>query len=194
MTRVVAVLVRQSMANAAPGDPREFLEAIVEDTYEMVAGLELVTPVLATSVPDLDHLLWPGTDIIAIKEHAPLKDIFAAINADQAAIVSGDAPDLPPLLIGKLFRELGRAELTVCPSEDGGAVAMAAKLPFPGWADPDLDAQDPVKELRAQAPGRRMVATTPGWHRVRTSADLDRLDPGLEGWENTRAVLGATAR
>jgi hypothetical protein len=39
-----------------------------------------------------------------------------------------------------------------------------------------------------------MVATTPGWHRVRTSADLDRLDPGLEGWENTRAVLGATAR
>ncbi|MBE1563226.1 DUF2064 domain-containing protein [Nonomuraea africana] len=123
-----------------------------------------------------------------------MKDIFAAINADQAAIVSGDAPDLPPLLIGKLFRELGRAELTVCPAEDGGAVAMAAKLPFPGWAAPDLDAEDPVKELRAQAPGRRLVATTPGWHRVRTSGDLNRLDPGLEGWENTRALLGATAR
>lgn len=176
------------MTNAAPGDPREFLEAIVEDTYEMVAGLELVTPVLATSVPGLDHLLWPGTDIIPINEDTPLKDIFKAINADQAVIVSGDAPDLPPLLIGKLFRELGRAELTVCPAEQGGAVAIAATLPFPDWAAPDLDAVDPVKELRAQAPGRRMVATTPGWHRLRARADLDRLDPGLEGWDNTRAV------
>ncbi|MET9337003.1 hypothetical protein [Nonomuraea sp. NPDC003804] len=188
MTRVVAVLVRQSMANAAPGDPREFLEAIVEDTYEIVAGLELVTPVLVTSVPALDHLLWPGTDIIPINEDTPLKDIFKAINADQAAIVSGDAPDLPPLLIGKLFRELGRAALTVCPAEQGGAVAVAATLPFPGWADPDLDADDPVKQLRAQAPGRRMVATTPGWHRLRARADLDRLDPALEGWDNTRAL------
>ncbi|MEU7900985.1 hypothetical protein AB0B45_50200 [Nonomuraea sp. NPDC049152] len=103
-------------------------------------------------------------------------------------IVSGDAPDLPPLLIGKLFRELGRAELTVCPAEQGGAVAIAATLPFPDWAAPDLDAVDPVKELRAQAPGPRMVATTPGWHRLRARADLDRLDPGLEGWDNTRAV------
>ncbi|MFE3448698.1 hypothetical protein ACFXJ8_07135 [Nonomuraea sp. NPDC059194] len=188
MTRVVAVLVRQSMANAAPGDPREFLEAIVEDTYEMVAGLELVRPVLATSVPDLDHLLWPGTDIIPINEDTPLKGIFNAINADQAAIVSGDAPDLPPLLIGKLFRELGRAQLTVCPAEQGGAVAIAAALPLPDWAAPDLDAPDPVKDLRAQAPGRRMVATTPGWHRLRTRADLDRLDPGLEGWDSTRAL------
>jgi hypothetical protein len=29
----------------------------------------------------------------------------------------------------------------------------------------------------------------PGWHRLRTPDDLRLLDPGLEGWENTRALL-----
>jgi hypothetical protein len=36
-----------------------------------------------------------------------------------------------------------------------------------------------------------MIATAPGWHRLRTPADLTRLDPGLEGWDNTRALLSA---
>ncbi|MEU0572030.1 hypothetical protein ABZ297_42435, partial [Nonomuraea sp. NPDC005983] len=58
-------------------------------------------------------------------------------------------------------------------------------------ADPDLDDPDLVATLRAQAPGRRMVATGPGWHRLRTPDDLGRLDPGLEGWESTRALLRA---
>ncbi|WP_284454825.1 hypothetical protein [Actinomadura madurae] len=29
----------------------------------------------------------------------------------------------------------------------------------------------------------------PAWHRLRTLDDLRLLDPGLEGWENTRALL-----
>lgn len=191
MTRIAAVLVRQSMSKAAPAhvDPHVFLQAMAEDTYEMVAGLELVTPVLVTSVPELEEIVWPGTEVIVIDEDEPLRTIFSRLKADQAVVVSGDAPDLPPLLIGKLFRELGRAQLTVCPSEYGGAVAMAADLPLADWADPDLDHPDPVKTLRAQAPGPRTIATGPGWHRVRTPDDLLRLDPGLEGWDNLRAVL-----
>ncbi|MFC5830009.1 DUF2064 domain-containing protein [Nonomuraea insulae] len=193
MTRIAAVLVRQNMAQAAPPgvDPREFLEAMAEDTYEIVAGLELVTPVLITSVPGLDDIVWPGTEVITIAEGEPLKTTLRGIQADQIAVISADAPDLPPLLIGKLFRELGRAEITVCPSEDGGAVALACGLPAPAWADPDLDAYDVVKDLRDQAPGPRRVATTPGWHRLRTRDDLERLDPGLEGWDNTRALVRA---
>ncbi|NJP96879.1 hypothetical protein HCN51_46930 [Nonomuraea sp. FMUSA5-5] len=193
MTRIAAVLVRQHMAQAAPPgvDPDEFLEAMAEDTYEIVAGLELVTPVLVTSVPGLDEIVWPGTEVITIGEGEPLKDVLARLEGDQAAVVSADAPDLPPLLIGKLFRELGRAEITVCPAEGGGAVAMACALPAPAWAAPDLDAYDVVKHLRAQAPGPRRVATTPGWHRLRTPQDVERLDPGLEGWDNTRALVTA---
>ncbi|MEV4577468.1 hypothetical protein AB0K16_29920 [Nonomuraea jabiensis] len=193
MTRIAAVLVRQRMAQAAPPgvDPAQFLEAVAEDTYEMVAGLELVTPVLITSVPELEEIVWPGTEVITIKDDEPLKIILKRLKADQAAVISADAPDLPPLLVGKLFRELGRAEITVCPAENGGAVAMACALPPPTWADPDLDDEGIVTTLRAQAPGPRRVATTPGWHRLRTSEDVERLDPGLEGWESTRALIRA---
>ncbi|TMR94300.1 hypothetical protein [Nonomuraea basaltis] len=193
MTRIAAVLVRRHMAQAAPSgvDPREFLEAVAEDTYEMVAGLDLVTPVLITSVPGLDEIVWPGTEVITIQDDEPLKAVLGRLKADQAAVISGDAPDMPPLLVGKLFRELGRAEIAICPAENGGAVAMACALPAPAWADPDLDDENVVTTLRAQAPGSRRVATTPGWHRLRTRDDVGRLDPGLEGWDNTRALIRA---
>ncbi|MET7465778.1 hypothetical protein [Nonomuraea sp. NPDC005501] len=199
MRRVAAVLVRQSTAGAVPEgvDPREFLEAVAEDAYEVVAGLDLVTPVLVTSVPGLDELVWPGTEVIEVGEDEPLAGIAARLDGDQAVVMAADAPDLPPLLIGKLFRELGRAQVSVCPAEGGGAVAMAFGLPMPAWAASGLDEPDPVTALRAQAPGRRMVATVPGWHRLRAAGDLARLDPGLEGWDNTRALLseaGLTAR
>ncbi|MFI7109304.1 DUF2064 domain-containing protein [Nonomuraea sp. NPDC050227] len=192
MTRIVAVLVRGRMAEAAPPgvDPRQFLAAVAEDTYEMVAGLEFVTPVLITAVPGLDDIVWPGTEIITIDEDEPLRAVLGRLSGDQAAVINADAPDLPSLLVGKLFRELGRAEITICPAADGGAVALACALPLPAWADPDLDDPDVVAVLREQAPGPRRVATISGWHRLRTFDDVGRLDPGLEGWDNTRALIG----
>ncbi|WP_217708957.1 hypothetical protein [Nonomuraea rhodomycinica] len=194
MRRTAAVLVRRSMSAAAPDDvdPREFLEALAEDAYEVVAGLDLVTPVLVTCVPGLDHLVWPGTEVIEVPEDEPLAGIAGRLDGDQAVVLSADAPDLPPLLIGKLFRELGRALVSVCPADGGGAVAMAFGLPMPAWAGAGLDDDEPVAALRAAAPGRRMVATVPGWHRLRTADDLMRLDPGLEGWDNTRALLSGS--
>ncbi len=194
--RLAAVLVTPSMGKAAPPgvDPGEFLLALAEDTYEIVAGLELVEPViLAAGVDGLDDLAWPGTRVIPISDSPGPAEAFAALEpyGEEAVVISGDAPDLPPLLIGKLFRELGRAPIALCPSEGGGAVAMAARLPFPQWATAGLDEPDIVARLRGQAPGRRMVATGPGWHRLRAPADVARLDPGLEGWDNTRALLSA---
>jgi hypothetical protein len=34
-----------------------------------------------------------------------------------------------------------------------------------------------------------MVAAAPAWHRIRTPLDLQRLDPALDGWDATRALL-----
>lgn len=191
-TRVAAVLVAAAMADAAPPgvDPAEFLLAMAEDTYEMVAGLELVRPViLSAGVPGLEEIAWPGTPVISIGSPA---EAFAALPyGTEAVVISGDAPDLPPLLVGKLFRELGRARLAVCPAEGGGAAAVAARLPLPEWAGVDFDEPDLVVRLRRRAPGPRMVATGPGWHRLRRPADIARLDPGLEGWDSTRALLSA---
>jgi hypothetical protein len=198
--RLAAVLVTSAMAAAAPPGvaPEEFLRAVAEDTYEVVAGLDLVTPVLVTSVTDIEEIIWPGTSVIHIPELSGASLVRAAFTAlppaASAVVVAGDAPDLPPLLIGKLFRELGRAPVAVCPAEGGGAVALAARLPYPEWAAGGFDDPDLVATLRAVAPGRRMVATGPGWHRLRRPDDLDRLDPGLEGWDQTRALLAGHIR
>lgn len=195
--RVAAVLVADATAAAAPPgvDPEEFRIAAAEDTYEVVAGLEHVQPViLHTGVEGVAEIAWPDTPVIRLPGTGPLlREAFAALEpyGDLGVVIAGDAPDLPPLLIGKLFRELGRAPVAVCPAEDGTAVAVAAALPLPGWAAADLNDENVVKRLRALAPGRRMVATGPGWHRLRAPIDVHRLDPGLEGWENTRALLGA---
>jgi hypothetical protein len=190
-SRAVGVLVTRAMAEAAPPgvDPGEFLLALAEDTYEVVAGLELVQPViLASGVDGLDEIAWPGTPVLAVDD---ARGAFAALlpYGGEGVVVSGDAPDLPPLLIGKLFRELGRAPVAVCPAEDGSAVAIAARLPLPAWAQVSFEVTDVVAHLRAQAPGPRMIATGPGWHRLRQPGDLSRLDIGLEGWETTRALL-----
>jgi hypothetical protein len=192
VTRIAAVLVTAGMADATPPgvDPEEFLLAMAEDTYEMVAGLELVEPVIVSAgVPGLEAIAWPGTPVLSVG--SPAEAFTALPYGTEAVVISGDAPDLPPLLVGKLFRELGRAPISVCPAEGGGAVAVAARLPLPEWATPDFDEPDMVAALRRQAPGRRMVATGPGWHRLRKPADIARLDPGLEGWDNTRALLTA---
>jgi hypothetical protein len=75
-----------------------------------------------------------------------------------------------------------------------GLLGLAAGLPAPAWLPAaELDDLSP-QSLRRLAPAYTDVAAAPGWHRLRTPADLARLDPRLEGWDATRALLsGASA-
>jgi glycosyltransferase A (GT-A) superfamily protein (DUF2064 family) len=191
--RFVAVLAGRAVATPPGADRAEFRLAVLEDTYEVVAGLEFVTPVLALTEPDEDAeaITWPGTEVVRTSGLGALLDELAALGAEQAAVVAHDAPDLPPLLLGKLFRALGSGDVAICPAKDGGLVALAVRLPAPSWLkEIDLDTPDAPSRLRAAAGRPGAVRSGPGWHRLRTPADLSRLDPGLEGWDNTRVLLG----
>jgi glycosyltransferase A (GT-A) superfamily protein (DUF2064 family) len=192
-SRFVAVLAGRAVATPPGADPAEFRLAMLEDTYEVVAGLELVTPVLALTEPDEDAeaITWPGTQVVLTTGLQALLDQLADLGAEQAAVVAHDAPDLPPLLLGKLFRALGSGEVAICPAKGGGLVALAARLPAPPWLkEIDLDTTDAPSRLRAAAEVPGAVRSGPGWHRLRAPEDLSRLDPGLEGWDNTRVLLG----
>ena len=113
-------------------------------------------------------------------------DLAREHGADAAAVVAADVPDLPGLLLGKLFRALGGHEVAVSRSSGGGLVALASRLPVPDWFTAgmaDLSSEALTADSR--------VAVGPGWHRLREPADVHRLDPGLEGWASTRALLSA---
>lgn len=207
--RFVAVLAGREVATPPGIDPAEFRLALLEDTYEVVAGLEFVTPVIALPAPAGDDeeaavaaITWPGTEVLRTTGLRALLDGLGGLGAEQAAVVAHDAPDLPPLLLGKLFRALGGGEVAICPAEGGGLVALATRLPAPAWLgvtdgltngandrEIDLDTSDAPRRLRAAAGRPGAVRSGPGWHRLRTLADLARLDPGLEGWDNTRLLL-----
>lgn len=190
--RLAVVLARYAAAGAPPGiDPRSFAAAALADTYEVVADLVGVGHGIA-GPPGVVSLLWPGglalTDATPIEVARRLTDRF-----DQLVLVAADAPDLPGLVLAKVLKPLHRSDVVVAPARGGdGAVALGVALPLAAWLTADLLDLDHTSAaaLSAAAPDRSRVAVAPDWHRLRTPADLARLDPGLEGWEETRVLLG----
>jgi len=172
---------------------------MLEDVIDLIAGMQQVEGALVavgSAVETAQRAAWPGMAVLGVLDdmtiHVPtcLSAVHVA-GADEAALVCADAPDLPPLLIGKLFSALTTSEVAVCPADDGRLVALAARLPAPDWLDAtavSLDDVDALTRLRAAAPPRGLVVGS-GWHRVRGVAEAMRLDPGLEGWEATREWL-----
>jgi hypothetical protein len=194
--RVVAVLVRRP-----EGVDARLAAAMLEDVVDLVEGTPEVEAALLIQ-PGADELAdrvaWPGTSRVAMRADASLGQLVASVadqSATAAAVVVADVPDLPSLLLGKLFSAIAGPpprSLAVCPAAGGGLVAVAAALPPAGWVascQVGIDDVDAVERLTAAAP-RGELAVGPGWHRVRVAGDTALLDPGLEGWEATRAVLG----
>lgn len=195
--RVVVVVVPGTGTWAPPGrDPEAWRLALAEDTYEVLAALDRVDVAMAVAgdedaVASASALTWPGTSTYAVDPARPvLQAVELAGPAAAVVAVSHDVPDLPGLLIGKLFRALAHADIAVTPAEDGTLAAIGVNIPTADWVHelaPTFDT--PLADLEAHKPRRHSVAIGPGWHRLRSNADLARLDPGLEGWDATRSIL-----
>jgi hypothetical protein len=185
VNRYVGVL---APASATPLDL-----AMLEDVVDLVADMTLVQACLvvpAGSAPAAEDVGWPGMPVVAVPDRSlgTVVAALAAIGADEAGVVVPDAPDLPALLLGKLHSALTSAEVAACPAADGRLVAVATRVPLPAWL-PAVTLDDPLDALRRAAPPRGLHVGA-GWHRVSNEADARSLDPGLEGWEHTRALLG----
>jgi hypothetical protein len=195
--RIVAVL-----AGPAPDLLAGLVTAMLEDVVDLVTDTPQVTPALAVPAGHdvaAQALTWPGTPVVSVPAQPTVGQVLAAAaraDAPAVAVVAPDVPDLPTLLLGKLFSALAGpsgAAAAVCAAVDGGLVAVSANLPLAGWVvdlQVRLDDRDALAVLQQAAPpgGLRLG---PGWHRVRAAADLATLDPGLEGWEATRAYLAS---
>jgi hypothetical protein len=191
----VAIALLAPVSWSPPGiDPGKWRAALAEDMVDLLASLGQVDAAIAVETADRDlasAVAWPRMPVYALSRLtlAAALEAAAADGYTEAALFPGDAPDLPGLLVGKLLRPLSTRTFAVAPAHDGGLLGVATRLPAPAWLpEADLDA-DPDR-LREAAPRRSMVAAAPGWHRIRGPADLLRLDPALEGWAATRALLG----
>jgi glycosyltransferase A (GT-A) superfamily protein (DUF2064 family) len=190
--RVVAVHVRDDIS------PDSLAAALLEDVVDLVAGMQQVEGALVAAPSGeaaARAAAWPGMAVLRVPVQGAgdtLTSCFAALldhGADEAAVVSADVPDLPPLLLGKLFSALTTWPVAVCPARDGSLVAVAARLPAPDWLGGiDLDAADGLARLRRAAPSRALHVGA-GWHRIRDVTEAAQLDEGLEGWEATRGWL-----
>jgi hypothetical protein len=194
VTRRVVVVPLTVPSWSPPGvDPAAWRRALAEDVVDLLATLAAVTPAIAVVPADrpvAEAVAWPGTRVYELP--ALTSDvIFAAAAADgydQAALVAPDAPDLPGMLVGKLLRPLSTRPVAVAPAPTGGLLGLAARLPAPDWL-PALSLDAAVEDVRRAAPGPGQVGAGTGWHRLTGPAALARLDPKLEGWEATRALL-----
>ncbi|MEU4426107.1 hypothetical protein AB0F81_36265 [Actinoplanes sp. NPDC024001] len=197
MTRRVVVAMLVPVTWSPPGvDLRAWRAAMAEDVVDLLARLAQAEAAIATTPGDralADEIAWPGTRIYEIPEPTvlPVLTAAAADGFDQAAVIAADAPDVPGMTLGKLLRPLDSKAVAVAPGGAGGGLfGVATGLPAPDWlVDHDLDSASP-QLLRRTAPAPGDVTSTPHWRRLRGPADLATLDVALEGWENTRALLG----
>jgi len=175
--------------------PAEFARAMAEDVADLLSDLPGLEPVVAAApdrVADAEDVVWPGTPVLEVAGR-PV-DVLAALAGqgyDEAAVFAADVPDLPGLLVAKPFSALSTAPVAAAPADGGGLVALACRLPVPAWLPVDIDLDEPyaVERLKAAAPSPGDVVLTPAWRRLRRREDLAALDPDLEGWEATRALL-----
>lgn len=184
---VLAAAVLVPRATPPPGiDPAAYAAALLDDAFEVLDDLAGVTAYVAAAVaaPTADG---PVLTIPTPGDAAAALDALAATGATIGAVTAGDAPDLPGLLVGKLFSACEDKPAGVLPSSDGRLVGLATRLPRPAWLDGvTLDAS--LDWLHERAPVNA-VQVGPGWHRLTDPTHTAHLDPRLEGWPRTRALL-----
>ena len=194
--RVVAVLLVPVVWSPPGVELTTWRTALAEDVVDLLARLAQAEPAIAATPADralAEEIAWPGMRIYEVPTptYRPVLAAAAADGFDHAAVVAGDAPDVPGMILGKLLAPLDSKTVAVAPGGPGGGLlGLAARLPVPDWlVDFDLDAGS-AQLIRRTAPQPAEVTSTPEWRRLRGAAELSSLDPALEGWENTRALLG----
>jgi hypothetical protein len=194
--RLVAALL-VPVAWSPPGvDLQAWRAALAEDVVDLLARLAQAEAAIAATAEDrklAEEIAWPGMRIYEVPTatYLPVLQAATADGFDQAAVIAADAPDLPGMILGKLLRPLEDKAVAVAPGGSGnGLLGLATSLPAPSWlVDLDFDSAS-AQVIRRTAPQPGAVTSTPEWRRLRGPAELASLDPALEGWDNTRTLLG----
>ena len=168
-----------------PGVDRDaWWRALVGDTCDVVAGCPRCGPPWrwAPRSTSTSCAAWSGrrrrscacrpTSHPAAALVATL-DALAALGAELGAVLTADLPDLPGMLVGKLFSALEDTPVAVLPARDGGLCGLAARLPAPDWlreSGVSLGGSAALDRLHAVAPVKGVVRGS----RLASAARADR--------------------
>jgi hypothetical protein len=193
---VVVLAVPVAEPAPVPGvAPDRLAAALLADAVDAAeslaaAGVAVLCPPghaeAVTAAAAFDTTVWTSQEPSVLEAASRA----AAAGARQTVVLASDAPHLPGLLVGKVFRGLGRADVAISPDPRGFASAIGLRLPLAEWIDEiDLDTPGVVDRIVEAAPRRSLVRLTPGWRRLRSAADLAALGGAVEGADLTRALL-----
>ena len=97
---------------APPGtDPASWRRALAEDVVDLIASLAAADAAIAVGRREHDlaaAVAWPRMPVYELDVPTPRAALAAAAadGYEQAAVLAGDAPDVPGLLVGKLLQPL----------------------------------------------------------------------------------------
>jgi rSAM/selenodomain-associated transferase 1 len=190
----------------SPVQAAELAEAFLLDVIEAVRSLEMATPVIAYApadaralfealAPDFALVLQRGADLGERLAH--VFDDLLATSAQAAIVIGSDAPTLPRAILDAGVDRIGRADLVLGPSEDGGYYLIGLREPRPElFADIAWSTGTVFEATTARARARGLrTAILPIWFDVDTGRDLERLGASLaaagSAAPHTRRVLAA---
>ncbi|HZD99587.1 MAG TPA: hypothetical protein VE132_15660, partial [Micromonosporaceae bacterium] len=141
MTRRVVVVMLAPPAWTPPGvEPATWRRALADDAVDLLAMLAEVEPALAVAEPDrplATAVAWPSMRVYVLPT-LTIGNVLTAAASDgyeQAAVLAGDAPDLPGMMIAKLLRPLTTrpAAAAADAAATSGLLGVASRLPAPAW-------------------------------------------------------------
>jgi uncharacterized protein len=107
--------------------------------------------------------------------------IHLAMGYGRVVAFNGDSPHLPARVLDEAFDQLGRADLVVGPTEDGGYYLVGATAAHPGLFDAQqIGTETALEALLGRARGLKLeVALMEPWYDIDDAADLVRLTAEL---------------
>ena len=188
---------------------RRLQDAFLDDTVTWASSLDAAR-VLAVHPPEGTGAMTaraPGFRIAGQREASFGERMRGAVNAGFAdgaggpvVMIATDSPTVPESLVEQAWSAVsgsGGADAAVAPADDGGWVAIGARVALPpgcfdgvGWSA-ERTLEDTTHALRAAG---LAVVHVDGWYDVDTRDDLDRLatelrQDGARALPATHAVL-----
>jgi rSAM/selenodomain-associated transferase 1 len=177
--------VKTRLAPFLPQDAEVALyRCLLEDTIALArAATGASVSVVCPRADVLELAAWLDVAIVPQDGEglaAALTSVFRlhlTMGYEHVIAFNGDSPHLPARVLDEAFDLLGRADLVVGPTEDGGYYLVGATAVYPGLFDAQrIGTETALQTLlgRARALNLQVLVTEP-WYDIDGGGDLTRL-------------------